>query len=101
MSQLTFDVSEEDSVYIQKILKRAVKLAAEHGRPIDDHLSLHMDITACHANGCKLDLLKLLCFPDFDFAHDVFGISRHINRTNGKLMNCFLPRCSVQEEVEA
>jgi hypothetical protein len=51
-----------------------------------------MDITACHLNGCKLDLAKLLAADDFNFAHDVLGIRRHIDRETGQLMNCFRPR---------
>ena len=53
-----------------------------------------MDVTACHANGTKLDLEKLLNFPDFDFLHDVAGIRNCIDRETGKLTKCFLPRCA-------
>ncbi len=53
-----------------------------------------MDITAAHRNGCPLKLDELLKAEDFDFAHDVFGIRRYINRKTGKLENCFLPRFS-------
>ena len=42
----------------------------------------------------SLDLKRLLAFPDYDFLHDVVGISRHINRKTGELEDCFSPRCS-------
>jgi hypothetical protein len=51
-----------------------------------------MDIDACHCNGTPLKLQELLDADDANFAHDVFGITRHIDRTTGKLTNCFLPR---------
>jgi len=54
-----------------------------------------MDVTACHANGNKLDLAGLLAADDFNFSHDVFGIYRHIDRDTGKLGNCFRPRYSA------
>lgn len=43
----------------------------------------------------ELDLEKLLAAPRFDFAHDVCGIVRHMDRTTypGKLKDCFWPRC--------
>jgi hypothetical protein len=51
-----------------------------------------MDITACHLNGCPLRLGELLGADDANFAHDVFGIRRHLNRETGKLEDCFCPR---------
>ena len=51
-----------------------------------------MYIDACHSNGCPLKLQELLEPDDTNFAHDVFGIRRHINRKTGKLENCFVPR---------
>lgn len=43
-----------------------------------------------------LDLQALLEFPPFDFAHDICGIIRHMDRSSypGKLKDCFSPRCS-------
>ena len=41
---------------------------------------------------CPLDLSALLEAPDSDFAHDVFGIRRHLNRQTKKLEGHFLPR---------
>lgn len=56
-----------------------------------------MDLSACHANGCPLDFKRLLAFPDFDFAHDIFGINQRIDRETGQLRNCFVPRCAKPE----
>lgn len=57
-----------------------------------DSLSLEMDLSATHANGCPIDFGKLLAFDDFNFIHDVSGIMNKIDRTSGKLTDCFLPR---------
>lgn len=105
-NKVSFSCSPADADAISTIVDRAeaihTKLRAklppeEFSKVADfDYMSTNMDITAVHANGNPLDLQKLLTFDDFSFAHDVFGISRHIDRNTGKLMNCFLPRCSVK-----
>lgn len=64
-----------------------------------DLLAADMDITACHLNGCPLDLGKLMNARDGDFGHDVFGIRRHINRTTGQLEEGFAPRCALPEST--
>lgn len=80
-NQVSFDVSSADTEIIRKIVDRA-----------DGNFDMMMDITACHANGCALNLAGLLNADDFNFAHDVYGISTHINRKTGKLEHCFCPR---------
>lgn len=92
--QIKWDTTKKDSKLIFKIAERAVKLAKKFGGEYNFQTA-SMDITAAHANGCELDLQKLLDAPDGDFGHDVFGIRRHINRETGELENCFLPRCAV------
>lgn len=99
---ISFAVSKSDSTKLNAIADRAVSMAVaydvEYSKP--DAL---MDLTACHANGMPLDLDKLASAPEFDFAHDVFGIRRHINRETGAIENCFVPRCSMsqQQRLEA
>ncbi|KKK55056.1 hypothetical protein LCGC14_3078450, partial [marine sediment metagenome] len=44
-----------------------------------------------------LDLARFLEGPDFDFAHDVWGIRNHLNRETGQLENCFLPRYATKQ----
>lgn len=89
---VSFDVGKEDAHIISKIVTRGLQMAKEAGNPIRNKMSVHMDITACHANGCPLKLQKLLDADDFNFAHDFFGIRRHISRETGKLEGFFLPR---------
>ena len=74
-----------------QIAKRAVEMSKKIGIPCNQ-MDTIMDIDACHCNGNPLRLGDLLVADDLNFAHDVFGIRRHINRKTGKLENCFLPR---------
>ena len=90
---IKWDASKEDVRTIQKIAYRAGGMLVKLGESFST-MDLQMDITAAHCNGNPLDLDKLLAFDDFNFAHDVFGIIDHIDRTTGKLKHCFLPRCT-------
>ncbi len=76
---------------LQKIGKICDRDRAKIERP---RMDLIMDLSATHSNGCPLDFDKLLGFDDFDFYHDIYGIVKHLDRTTGKLQNCFLPRCA-------
>jgi hypothetical protein len=87
--EVSFKISKADGKTVLAIIDRAKKL----GR-FSDLLYLHMDLVACHANGCVLNFKKLLNAPDFDFLHDIHGIQRHLDRNTGQLLNCFLPRCA-------
>lgn len=76
-----------------KIVSRAMSLSENHGVH-QSTMDWDMDITARHANGNPLRLQELLAADDFNFCHDVCGIYRQMNRENGQLQNCFLPRFS-------
>lgn len=89
---LNFKATKEEYLTVDKIVKRAVKELK-----IEDSLKLSMDIIAVHCNDVKLDLNAFLNFEDFNFAHDIYGIQRNIDRTTGKLENCFFLRCSICE----
>ena len=90
---MKFNTTASEMKLVIQIAKRAVSMASENGVDYKT-IDADMDITACHCNGNPLDLEKLLAADDFNFAHDVFGIRNHIDRNTGKLMNCFVPRCS-------
>jgi hypothetical protein len=89
---ISFDVTKEEGESIDRIVSRVEKALGNV-----DRAGLVMDILATHANGCPLDFAKLEAFPATDFFHDVGGISRHLNRSTGKLGGCFLPRCAVSQ----
>lgn len=100
MNQVSFDVPRDVAFAIIAVMQRYQALLHRMGHPQVDGMDLHMDLTACHANGCPMDWEKLMKADDFTLAHDVAGISRHINRRTGKLENCFLPRCHARAEAE-
>lgn len=87
MSNINFDTTKEETEIIVKVMQRVHKLYPNTFQ----HMDLMMDLTACHCNGTALDFEKLLEFDDFNFSHDIFGISGHIDRNTGKLLNSFLP----------
>lgn len=80
---------------ISKITDRAMVLAEKHGIEYERQCCM-MDLSACSANGNPMDFDRLLTADEFDFAHDVFGIRRHIDRETGKLTGCFSPRFSIR-----
>ena len=90
---VSFKVTIDEAVLIEAIAVRAFKGFLKTGNYIGINLlDVEMDVTACHVNGCKLDLNGLLKADDFNFAHDISGIMSHIDRTTGKLEDHFLPR---------
>ena len=84
----SMEISKEDLDLIKKIGERAEK-------EIDDcdKTGIMMDITTVNYE-MGLRLNDLLSADGFNFAHDVCGINRHLDRENGKLLGCFLPRFS-------
>lgn len=100
MAQISFDVSAADAKTIGRIALRAHRMEKANRANVGSLLDWRMDITACHANGNPLRLDDLFAADDFNFAHDVFGIERHLDRETGKLTRCFLPRFRARE-VEA
>lgn len=89
-TMINWTVTKAEGAAIAKIVERAFGLAARTQEGA--RLQLTMDITAAHANGCPLDLGRLLAAAPFDFAHDIAGIQRHLDRSTGTLTDCFLPR---------
>lgn len=93
---ISFSTTKAEAQLISQIADRADAMFAEAGAN-QSKMDTVMDLSACVANGCPLKLAELLAADDFNFAHDVGGIRRHINRTTGKLENCFLPRFAQKE----
>lgn len=70
-----------------KIAERAERM----GLLASDRFTFMMDLS--HANEeFNLRLTDLANADDFNFAHDIVGIQNNINRTEGKMMNMFVPR---------
>jgi len=81
-----------DSDMIAAIGTRAAMLLREAGR---DPIDWMMDIEAAHQS-VGLELRELFTADDGNFAHDVAGIARHLNRDTGELEDGFLPRFSAK-----
>ena len=79
--------SKEDRAIILKIAKKAKNNNKELSV-----LDVMMDLSACHLNGCKLDLERLHNADSLNLMHDVYGINQNIDRNTGRLQNCFVPR---------
>ena len=82
-------VSKCEMKQIMEIAKRAKAI----GVP-GDIISIMMDIEFTHMVN-KLDLSAMLNADNNNFAHDVFGIYKHFNRTTKQLDGCFSPRFSL------
>jgi hypothetical protein len=90
-----FKATNKEMKIIERIAARALYMAKDLEISCDKK-TLLMDIEACHCNGAKLDLKKLMSFDNSNFAHDVFGIHRHLDRNTGKLKNNFWPRSAAK-----
>jgi hypothetical protein len=85
--QINFNANPADRDTIHAIAARVAKIWPQY-----DVMTARMDLTACHLNGCPMDLDRLLAADDFNLAHDMFGINRHLDRRTGQLTGHFLPR---------
>ena len=84
--------SEFEREEIDRIAERALRMDERfNGRTARTKADWLMDITAAHANGCRLKLTSFAEADDANFAHDAFGIASHLDRKTGEL-GCFLPR---------
>lgn len=87
---INWDINEVEIELVKKVTDRAVGELE-----INDKICLQMDLVVTHLNGTTLDFEKLVNFDAMNFAHDIYGIMNNIDRTDGKLKNNFLPRCSI------
>jgi len=64
-----------------------------------DTLSIMMDLDACHANGCPLDLQRMLEADSDSLINDVLGIAVNLDRDTGRLQNGYIPRFALANTV--
>ena len=79
---------------LTKIVDRAETLYRRHGIQ-DRRETILMDLFAADMH-MPLDLASLLAADDANFAHDVLGIRRHMDRTSGSLSDFFVPRFALR-----
>lgn len=87
---VSFDITEADARNRDLAIMRV-----RDRNPNLDTVATAMDLTACHANGCPLDFLKLAAADEFNLSHDVYGIVNHLERDTGQLRGEFQPRCAL------
>lgn len=92
---LNLQTTREDAEIIRRIARRANAAARRAGVEYSV-LTAWMDVSNCHVNACPLELEALATAPLSEFQHDVFGIRRHIDRHNGTMGGCFLPRYALE-----
>lgn len=96
--EFDWKICPEDRDRIEQIADRYMALCTVSTRLKDKvRKSTVMDLICCHNHACPLDFEKLLQADNFNLLHDVQGIRNCLNRTNGQLENCFLPRCAVPQ----
>lgn len=97
-----FTATPEEREIVTRISRRVAELYVARGEeilPMDVMLNIQMDLCAVHSNGCPMDFARLESADDFNLLHDVGGISRHLDRSTGKLTGMFLPRFAKKEMV--
>jgi ribosomal protein S27E len=100
-AQLTQQPTAAECALATQIADRAIALARSYdleqrwsrAGTVDDVLRAHAI--------CPLDLVQFLGSSDKDFAHDVGGIRRHLNRIAGRFENGFEPLCAIQARPAA
>lgn len=92
----SFKTARHEFDLIQKIVDRSMGLSTARRYDQWTRMDMHMDLSAVHANGNPLRLDDLLAADDFNFAHDILGIRRNLDRETGKLENFFSPRFSAR-----
>jgi len=94
---MNWKIEANEWTLITHIAKRAESYGRTHGWAMDyEYRDALMDLAAVHANGCPLDLAGLYDATPLDFCHDIYGIRRHLDRTTGKLGDCFIPRYAAK-----
>jgi hypothetical protein len=87
-------ISDEDQRLIHVIAKRAARLMGV------DILTCEMDLATVHANGNPLRLHEMAVADGYDFAHDIGGIMKNLDRKTGRLTNFFDPRFTDYEALK-
>lgn len=99
MSEISFETTRVEFREISEIADRSLGLSKARINDPWTKQDIMMDLSAVHANGNPLRLEELRQADDFNFAHDILGIRRHLNRETGKLEDGFRPRFSRRKDA--
>lgn len=100
MSTAQFSRDTENAVAAAKRFEGLVPKSQRKGYA---RINLVMDLQAADGvNGNRpLDWDRLIAADDFNFMHDIGGISRHMDRETGHLTGHFMPRFTVKDAIAA
>lgn len=90
-AKLNWHVSGDELLMVDQCVERFHRICREHKKELAI-VETMMDIIICHTQNYKLNFTALLLTSDGDFANDIIGIIKHIDRSTGKLQNGFIPR---------
>ena len=98
VEQVIAATSREDVATINRIVTRftslfdqyGVKLTRDRGAFVASSLQLGLDVALVHYR-TPLKLGQMLLGSDEDLTHDLMGIFRNVDRTNGQLRDGFRP----------
>lgn len=86
-----------DSTLIRHISLRAVDLLKRaHDVDVPPEY-IASELWLVHDSICRLLLQQLLDADDYNFAHDIGGIHRHLDVAGMTLRDCFVPRFAVRQ----
>jgi hypothetical protein len=96
MPTINWTISREEFDLLLKVVDRALREIRDYP---DEPRTLIMDLNAAHCNGCPIDFAGLLEADDFEFAHDIVGIRKHIDRSTGQVLGFFTPRYALANHI--
>jgi len=94
-SNLDFNITGDEMLLIDKIVKRYMELSLIHKDHIA-YLEHMMDLALCHQMNYKLNFTQLLLTSDSDLMHTVKSIEKAMDRTTGKFRDGFVPNHVVK-----
>lgn len=94
--RVKFMVSDADITLIGLVVTRFLDFLKARGVAVTENhaRNLHMDLGATHSNGCPMDFAALMAMDLTPFVEDCMGIGKNLDRTTGKLLNGYRPRCA-------
>ena len=80
---------------LARVAERAEAMEQELGLPSTNRMTRLMDLDYANRS-VPIDFDALIASDNQTFAHDVFGITQHMNRSTKVLGNCFVPRTAIK-----
>lgn len=85
-----YNVPGDTLIAVDRCVKRFSDICKDHGKNLAI-VETMMDLINCHVLNYKLNFDALLLTSDNEFAHDMIGIIKNMDRSTGMLQNGFVP----------